>query len=149
MSAAFRRALEDGDIKRLRGMWAQLAPHLPQPESEEAAEIVMHLARTEATSIGFKFRAYSHRWLSERGLPSGLPDELRPRAERIEPIQALAVGISYTFRTPHLKPAAEEVRRSMEHAVLDAQAEGRLSDAPFVMARMGEARDRTLKALFG
>lgn len=150
MSAqAFTRALEDGDLRRLRGMWAQLAPHLPQPESDEQAEVIMHHARTQAKAVRFKYRAYSHRWLRERGLPSGLPDTLRPKAERIYPIEVLAIGISVNFRSAWMKPAAAEVRGAMEHAVLDAQAEGRLADSAFVSERMAEAKRRTMKALFG
>lgn len=122
---------------------------MPQPESPEAAEIVMHRARTEAESVSLRARAYSHAWLLERALPSGLPDALRPRAQRLYPVVALAVGISVGFRSPWMRGAEAEVRGAMENAVLDAQAEGRLSDAPFVKARMDEAKARTMRALFG
>lgn len=146
---AFRNLLEQGDVEGLRSSWAAVFPNMPQPESREQAEIVMHRARTEAESLPLRPRAYSHRWLSERDLPSGLPDRLKPSAERLYPVVAQGVGISVNTEQDWLKPAMGEVRGAMECAVLDADAEGRLSDTPFVKARMSEARDRTLKALFG
>lgn len=149
MSASeFRRALEDGDIAALRGLWAVAAPHLPQPKSDAEAEIVMHRARTEAASVSLAARAWSHRWLVERQLPSGLPDALRPKAEQLCPIVAEGVGISVRARSPIFAPAAAEMQRAMEGAVADAYADGR-RDPAFVRARMAEARERTAKALFG
>lgn len=147
-ASAFRRALEEGDLKALRGIWAKAAPHLPQPQNDEQAEIVMHRTRTEATSVHFRFRAWSHRWLTERNLPSGLPDMLRPKAERMYPRVVEGVGISVNFRSSILKPAATEIRTAMEAEVEDAYAHGR-TEPGFVKARMEEARARTLKALFG
>lgn len=148
-SSAFLALLEAGDVKGLRSAWTKVAPHLPQPETFEHAEISMHYARTITKGVMFRKRAYSHAWLCERGLPSGLPDELRPKAERIYPRIGLAVGISVNARNPLLKPIVGEVRKAMEHAVLDAEAEGKLADAPFVKQRMTEARERTYKQLLG
>jgi hypothetical protein len=37
----------------------------------------------------------------------------------------------------------------MEGAVMDADADGKLTDSPFVKARMYEARDKERRALFG
>lgn len=147
-AAAFRALLEAGDIRALRTAWGRVAAHLPQPESDEQAEIVMHHARTSSESISFEARAWSHRWLTERNLPSGLPDELKPPAERLYPRIAEAVGISVKASNPHLQAAAQEVQGAMAHAVEDAYAEGR-TDPAFVKARMEEARQRTYKALFG
>lgn len=147
-ASAFRNALERADVTYLRAYWATHAPHLPQPETDEQAEIIMHRARTEAASLSLKSRAWSHRWLAERSLPSGLPDALRPRAERMYPIIAEAVGISVATRSTIFQPAADEIRRSMEDAVEECWADGR-RETPFVRQRMGEARDRTIKALFG
>lgn len=108
----------------------------------------MHRARTEAESVSLKARAYSHRWLVERNLPSGLPDELKPKAERLYPVPAQAVGISVNFRSEWMRPAAVKVRGAMETAVGEAFADGR-RDTAFVSARMAEAKDKTIKALFG
>lgn len=145
---SFRNLLEAGDIDGLRSHWAAVMPGMPQPESREAAEIVMHRARTEARSLCLTARAYSHRWLCERGLPSGLPDELKPKAERLYPVAVGAVGISVNTKSEWLKSAMLEVRGAMEYAVADCYANG--DEAPeIVKPRMFEARDRTMKALFG
>lgn len=144
----FRNLLDAGDVDALRDAWARVAPHLPQPETREQAEIVMHHARTQAESLPLKARAYSHRWLTEHDLPSGLPDHLKQSAERLYPVSAEGVGISVTMRSEWMRPAMLEVRGAMEYAVSDAYAERRTSPA-FVKARMNEAKTRTLKALFG
>ena len=108
----------------------------------------MHHARTQAESIALRLRAYSHRWLVERGLPTGLPDRLRPSAEQICPITVGAVGISVNTKNEWLQPAVLEVRTAMEHAVEDAYAEGR-RDPVFVSAQIEAARRKTWQALFG
>lgn len=146
--AAFRALLERGDVDGLRAAWSQIAPHLPQPASREQAEIVMHRARTEAATVNFRARAYSHRWLIERDLPSGLPDELKPNAEQVCPTFAQAVGISVNVRNEYLKPVAAEVEKAMAYAVEDAFADNR-KDPAFVSQRMQEAKDRTFRALIG
>lgn len=140
--------MEDGDVAALRGLWAKAAPHLPQPANDAQAEIVMHRARTESGSISLRARAWSHRWLTERQLPSGLPDELRPKAERLFPIVAEGVGIAVRASSPLFRSAAAEIQQAMSDAVADAYAEKR-TDPAFVTARMQEARERTAKALFG
>ncbi|MGE8143054.1 hypothetical protein ACQKOE_13850 [Novosphingobium sp. NPDC080210] len=149
MSAmSFRNLLSAGDVEGLRAFWRNASPHLPQPESREQAEIVMHRARTEAESLPIDKRAYSHRWLCDRGLPSGLPDNLKPRAERIYPRVVEAVGISVNARSEMLKPLAREVERAMADAVEEAYADGR-TDAGFIKARMAEVKDRTWRQLMG
>lgn len=145
---AFRNLLERGDVEGLRAFWRQSSPHLPQPETREQAEIVMHRARTEAESVPLKKRAYSHRWLCDRGLPSGLPDELKPRAERIYPRVVEAVGISVNARSEMLKPLARQVERAMADAVEEAYADGR-TDPGFIKTRMAEVKDRTWRELMG
>lgn len=146
---SFRDLLECGDVDGLRAYWHHHAPNMPQPKSRDQTEIVMHRARTEAASVSPRARSYSHAWLRERSLPSGLPDEMKPHADRMYPVTVLAVGISVNARSPWMQPAMIEVRGAMEHAVLDAEVDGRLADAPFVKARMDEARQRTMRALFG
>lgn len=147
-AAAFRALLEEGDVDGLCSAWGKLFPGMPLPETRDQAEIVMHRARTEAESVSLKARAWSHRWLTERGLPSGLPDQLRPLAERMYPVIAQAVGISVNFSAGWMKPAAAQIERAMGDAVEEAFAEGQREPA-FVSARMHEARVRTEKALFG
>lgn len=143
----FRAALEAGDVRMVRKMWAAFMPHLPQPKPEDA-EAVMHHARTQMETLSFKARAWSHRWLTERSLPSGLPDRLRPSAERIYPRVATSVGISVNTRSPWLKPAMFEVRQAMEAAVEDCYANGDTAPA-IVRPRMFDAREKTLRQLFG
>jgi hypothetical protein len=82
----------------------------------------------------------------ERGYPSLLPDELRPRAQRIYPVIASGVGIAVRSKYREIKLAVEG---AMRDAVLEAEAAGRLTDAPFVKARMSEARTLAVKKLFG
>lgn len=146
--AAFRNLLAAGDFRGLRAAWAQLMPHLPQLATDEQAEIVMHRARTEADSLSIKARAWSHRWLTERDLPSGLPDDLKPDAERVYPVVAEAVGIAFKSNNAARIPALLEIRGAMEYAVEEAYADGR-KDPAFVRQRMDEARTKTYKALFG
>lgn len=149
MSAlAFRNLLEAGDVEGLRAFWREAAPAMPQPETREQAEIMMHMARTASDSVKFRLRAYSHRWLTERHQRSQLPDHYKPQAERIYPVVVEAVGVSVNFRSPYMAPAAADVRGVMERAVEDAYAEGR-RDPEFVRARMFEAKDREMRALFG
>lgn len=143
-----RNLLEAGDVEGLRAFWRKAAPHLPQPESREQAEIVMHRARTEAASVSLRARAWSHRWLCDRGIPSGLPDDLKPKAERIYPRIVTAVGISVKAQSRHLKPIAAIVERAMADAVEDAYADGR-TDPEFVKARMTEARERAWRSVMG
>jgi hypothetical protein len=144
-SSEFRGLLEAGDVAGLRAAWHALFPQMPQPETHEQAEIVLHVARTQAESVSLRLRAWSHRWLLERGLPSGLPDALKPRAERIYPRIVEAVGISVNTR----RPGMIEVRTAMEHAVLDLYADSPSPDPLLVARQMKEAREKTLHALFG
>lgn len=148
VSAEFRNALESGDVRMLRKIWAEVSPHLPQPKDDAEAEIVMHRARTEAESVSFKHRAYSHRWLTERNYPSGLPDRLKPSADRLYPIVVEGVGIAVMASSRLMQPVAKEIRKAMEYAVEDAFAEGR-RDSEFVSARMREARKKAISGLFG
>jgi hypothetical protein len=147
-AAAFRQALAAGDVKALRAIWAADMPHLPQPQSDADAEIVMHRTRTETACLPLDARAWSHRWLTERSLPSGLPDALKPKAERLYPVVQEGVLIGVKARSEIFRPAAAEIQRAMENAVADAYAERR-TDPAFVSAQMKAARERTAKALFG
>lgn len=141
--------LRDGDYRRLRKGWPELFLHLQGPQTDQDAEIVLHHARTQNPRIEFKARAWSHAWLTERELPSGLPDELKPSAERLYPKVASAVGISVKSNNPFIKPIVGEIRQSMEHAVLEAEADGKLLDVVHVRVRMAEARESTYRKLLG
>jgi hypothetical protein len=147
-SDEFRAALEAGDIKRVRKASAIVFSHLPQPTSDTEAEASMHLARTQMDVIPLEARAWSHCWLTERDLPSQLPDELKPSAERMYPRVVEAVLVAATARTDFMKPAAKIIQAAMSDAVEDCYADGK-RDPAFVRARMQEARGRTIKSLFG
>lgn len=147
--AAFLSLLEAGDVEGLRKAWGEISPHLPQPETYAQAEITMHMARTSHEQVSLKARAWSHRWLEERSFPSQLPDALKPKAERIYPRVASAVGISVNSDNQYIKPILGEVRQSMEHAVLEAEADGKLEDSNHVYSRMMDAKDRTFRQLLG
>lgn len=149
MTTLLASLLDMHDVDGCCAYWAKVAPNMPQPQTRLEAEVVMHRACTEARSVSMRSRAYSHRWLIERHYESGLPNELRPKAEQICPIKALGVGISVNFKNEFMAPAGELVRGVMEHAVLDAEADGRLEDSHFVRGRMSEAKDREMRALFG
>jgi hypothetical protein len=141
MHEHFREALEQLDVPLVRKIWRHVFPNMPQPASDDEALISLHMARSAARSIGFRARAYSHVWLVERGFPSQLPDELRPRAERIYPVIVPTVGIAVRHRTP----VALAIRQSMEEAVLDVGVKNPIETKRAIMA----ARARTRKKLLG
>lgn len=144
----FRQALENGDIDTLLGIWSKAMPHLPLPDSRDKAEFVMHYARTVADSISFKKRAYSHAWLSERGLRSGLPDELKKPAERLYPITVGVVGISVNIKSEILKPIGPIIQGAMGKSVLESYADG-VSDPDVIKRRMFEAKKNETRKLLG
>lgn len=144
----FRQALEQGDVALLRKIWGHAFPHLPQPGNDAQAEIVLHRARTQAASITFRKRAYSHAWLLERGYPSGLPDGLRPKAQRIYPITVGAVGIAVKGSTELGRQIAPLIQEAMSKAVLDAYANGD-TDPAIVKPLMQQARQNTIRQLIG
>jgi hypothetical protein len=144
----FRRCLENMDVRGIRRIWRHVSPDLPQPSNDHDALVAIHHARTQAQSIAFKLRAYSHRWLIDSGYPSALPDRMKPSAERIYPKVAEAVGISVNARSELFKPVVAMVRGAMEDAVMDAFADGR-TDRDFVAARMSEAKQKSIKQLLG
>lgn len=108
----------------------------------------MHLARTQAAPVSLAARRYSHRWLTERGFPSYLPDELKPKAEQVEQKIISAVGVAVMTQTPELVPVAKQVEKAMADAVADCYANGDIEPA-IVQARMAEARARALAQLLG
>lgn len=148
-STEFRRLLEEGDVEGLTSLWANDMPHLPKPQSKHDAEIMMHYARTEAESITFRKRAYSHKWLLERNYPSALPNELRPKADRIYSKSAEAVGISVNTKNEFLKPAMAMIQHEMSIAVEDVYANGDQADIELVKRRMKEAKIKESIRLFG
>lgn len=144
----FRQLLEQGDARALVDAWGRLFPNMPKPETLEAAETTMHMARTAAESVKFRYRAYSHAWLLERGLPSQLPEELRPPAQRIYPVIVEAVIVGKPTMPKWLSPVADEMQQAMIYAVEDCYANGD-RDPELVRLRMDEARDRVQRQTLG
>jgi hypothetical protein len=147
-AAEFRRCLVDLDVAAAMRLWAHVNPHLPQPTSAGQMTIVLHHARTQANSVPLKLRAWSHRWLLDHDLPSGLPDALKPKAERLYPKIIEAVGISVNVSSPEMKPVAEEVQRAMSDAVLESFADG-ITDPVLVSAAMKRGREKAIASLIG
>lgn len=135
--------LETGDIAAAREFWRRF-PHMPQPKDDSETRVLIHLTRTGSKDVAFKYRAYSHSWLLGEGYKSLLPDELRPEAQRLYPTVAPTVGISVNSKWEQVK---KEVQGAMQSAVLEAEADGKLTDDLHVRARMKEARERAQKAL--
>lgn len=144
----FRAALEACDVALVRRMWHHVSPNMPQPRDDEDALQRIHYARTLMDVISFDRRAYSHAWLLERALPSGLPDHLKPRAQRLYPVTVSAVGIAVRGSSAIGRQLAPLIRGVMSAAVSEAYADGR-TDPEFVKVRMREAKDRELDRLLG
>lgn len=131
VSAEFRRCLIELDVEGSKKLWAYLAPHLPQPENDDAALYTLHLARTKAKSVPLRHRLYSQAWLEERS-----------RSERRA--IAHAVGVAVGFPGVPLRPRQEDVRDAMSESALDSYNAGidLDVDAAEVRARMLKARGK-------
>lgn len=137
----FRRCLIDLDVIGIRRLWQHVSPHLPQPETDAEALASIHIARTQARSVPFRLRAYSHAWLTERNLPSHLPDRMKPRAERMYPKVVGVVGISVRNVAGRRSEYGLAMESAMSEAVLEAYADGK-EEPTFVKARMMEAKEK-------
>jgi hypothetical protein len=136
---AFRRCLIDLDVVGICDLWFHVSPHLPQPKNNAEALVTLHYARTHAESIPVRLRCYSHAWLCERGLPSGLPDRLKPRAARLYPHEVKAVGVAVKALSAANEPRARAIEKAMSDAVLECYADG-VTDVELIRGRMNEAR---------
>lgn len=143
-SAEFRRCLVDCDIQGIRKIWAHVSPNMPSPETDEAALICIHMTRTATERLPFRFRAYSHSWLTERAMRSLLPDELKPRAERMYQRIVSAVGICVAGLGNKKTDYHHYVSTKLCELVADMYADG-IEDPVIVSARMKELHDRLRK----
>ena len=132
----------------IRRLWQHVSPHLPQPTSDHEALIAIHYARTLAQSFSLRLRAYSHAWLLDHGYPSALPDELKPKAERMYPRIVEGVGIACTGTSEIGRAIAPIIQGAMSDAVHGIYADKR-PDPVFVKARMMDARKRIVAKLIG
>jgi hypothetical protein len=137
----FRRCLIELDVVGMCDLWFQVSPHLPQPKNNEEALITLHYARTQTNSIPVRLRCYSHAWLTERSLPSGLPDWMKPKAARLYPHEVKAVGVAVKAMSAASAPLARAVEKAMSDAVLECYADG-VTDPNIIKARMDAARAR-------
>jgi hypothetical protein len=140
-AAEFRRCLIELDIVGICDLWFHVSPRLPQPKNNDEALATMHYARTQAGSIPVKLRCYSHAWLCERGLPSGLPDWMKPKAARLYPHSVNAVGVAVKAMSAASEPLARAIEKAMSNAVMECYADG-VTDSDIIKARMDAARLR-------
>ena len=138
---AFRRCLIDLDVVGICDLWFHVNPHLPQPKNNDEALATIHYARTQANSIPLKLRCYSHAWLCERGLPSGLPDHWKSKASRLYPHEVRAVGVAVKAMSAASEPLARAIEKAMSAAVAECYADG-VTDPDIVKSRMDAARQR-------
>lgn len=150
-SALFRDYLDRCDIEGVRKLWKHVAPHLPQPHGDFEVQVMIHSARTQAEFLPLKLRAYSHQWMLANGLPSQLPEHLKPAAERYDFRFAYGVGIAMKTTSSGTDPQralkkqlAREIQTAMGQAVEEAFADGR-TDSDHLRRRMGDAKDRALR----
>lgn len=143
MNAEFRSILIEADAAKARAAWSTIAPHLPQPATDADALVSLHMARTQTQVVPPRLRYYSHRWLTERGLPSQLPDHMRAPAERMYPRKVDAVGVAVRSAVPVVRDA---ITGAMNYAVEDCYANGD-RDPLIVKPQMMEARARERRGL--
>jgi len=136
-------------VPGMRRLAKYLWPHLPQPTSDRETLSSIHYARTINETFSLRLRAYSHAWLLGEGFPSGLPDALKPRAERMFPVVTEAVGIAVGGASDVGRAIAPLVQGAMSDAVLDVYADSKSPDVDLVKSRMALARKSTIKKLLG
>ena len=142
LQSAFQECLDDGDVLRCKALWGKVYPHLPQPQDISEAEVVLHCARTAAESLRLEKRLYSHAWLDERGLRSALPDDLRPKTQRIHPVIFPAVGVS--VKAMSSRADRREEAKLIEKVMGDAAGElvqMGVTDRDRIVERMWKARE--------
>lgn len=147
-AAEFRRCLSECDVEAIQKLSKHVSPHLPQPLNDQEALATIHHARTQSEWLDLRSRAYSHSWLLDHNLPSGLPDDLKPKVERLYPRIVEGVGIAVKATSDLLKPIIGNVRDAMSNAIAEAYADNK-TDPTFVKNRIMEARSKAIKSLVG
>lgn len=121
-------------------LWKHISPHMPQPDNEHQARIMIHYARTQMRKMPNKYRFYSHCWLRDEGLPSALPDIMKPKAERLYPLGVRSVGTSSQKVGGEKTVFNYAVQKVMSDAVLETYADGHQDQPQIVKARILEKR---------
>jgi len=126
------RSLVSLDINSFRNACYERAPHLPQPENDQQALYIMHLARTHMLHISPQQKRYSQHWLRER----------EPKTKIVP-----AVGIAVKARSLESWRRAADVQVAMSEAVLLAVKDGVdiESEVPEVHRRMKLARAKIVR----
>lgn len=143
-----QRLIEDLDVDGVLNLWNEVFPHIQKPISRASALVILHMARTQMRSVRMRLRAYSHCWLIDRGMPSQLPDQLRPRAERLYPRVVEGVGFAFGTTSPIVKPAAPIVTGRVTDTILECYADN-TTDPAYVQPRMMDTYRKTMHELFG
>lgn len=144
-----RRCLLDLDVAVVRRLHRHMSPHLPQPANDREALASLHVARTQCGAIPLRARAYSHRWLLDHGLPSYLPDRLKPMADRLYPRVTEGVIVSATAHSELFKPVAGMIQDAMVEVAEDTYATDKAVDGIKLRADLREARVVAINKLFG
>lgn len=139
-----RRCLVDCDIEGIRTLWNYISPNIRVPEDDADVLIQIHMARTATERIPFRFRAYSHKWLTERTIPSFLPDEMKPRAERMYPRIVSAVGVCVATIGNKKNDYHHAVSTALCDVVENFYADG-VEDPVLIKAAMKEVHDKLRK----
>jgi hypothetical protein len=147
--SAMLECLRELDVKGIRQLWHLIAPNMPQPDNDHDALCTMHYARTTMKVLPARARFYSHRFLLDHNLPSGLPIDERPKAERMFPQVASSVGIAVGTKSDLFKPIVPIVRSAMENAVLEIYDDKKQDDIVLLKSRMSEARKTVVRKLLG
>lgn len=129
------KALIDGDVVRCWNLAKHAQPDMPQPASRAQAEVIMHITRTQMTSIPMPLRLVSHDWLITRGLPSRLPYKDAPKRE----VVSVAVMVGARSDSEADQERAKALMEAQTQAVKDAQARG-VTDTDEMRAIIREAR---------
>lgn len=146
--AEFLRCLNDLDLVAARRLWAVHYPNDDAIRTDFEAAAVLHCARTLNSRVPERKRLYSHNWLLDHGLPSGLPEALKPRAERAEAqyIDSVIIG-RVDDPDSFLAPIWRVVQARMERRCAELQADGLMKDPAKLRALLLEARDDEIKRL--
>jgi len=116
LASEVRECLAKMDVGTAHKFWATYFPDAPQPVNYAETRAMLHVARTAAKSSKLADRLYSHHWLSERQLPSKLPDDYKPWWEGT----VIRSGVGIVVKaTSHFQGRAEAIQKAMEDAVLE------------------------------
>ena len=142
---AWRQVMIELDVAGARRLWSTCFAHLPPAESDHEMLVTLHLLRTKDELMIPRLRFYSHRWLEDHGYPSHLPNRLKPAAVRMYPDVRKSVGIAVAGKEG--AEASGMIRKAMEVAVLEVEADGNIDKREIVLPHIMRARFLERRAL--